>query len=190
MAEYQKYPVRTTAGVTGHVLRKARFLDKTDVSLVRLDDGREFEAPASSLHIQPDGSFLLDDARQTAAAETLQPEIRTNGAGATPDLPAQAPFDRESSTEFVVEEALFSDDVGVERVPVNKLIDEPAQTRQEGEITVVPVMEEVLTVQRRLLLKEEIRITRKRREFREPRKVVIAGSEPAVIGSDGRHIRS
>lgn len=50
----------------------------------------------------------------------------------------------------------------VERVPVDLLLDPGApspQPRVEGDVTVVPIVEEVLVVEKRLLLKEEVRIT-------------------------------
>jgi uncharacterized protein (TIGR02271 family) len=54
------------------------------------------------------------------------------------------------------------EELEIERVPLDQLIDEPAQTRQEGEWLVVPVMEEVLVVTKQLVLTEEIRIRTKR----------------------------
>jgi stress response protein YsnF len=50
----------------------------------------------------------------------------------------------------------------VERVPVDQLLDPgspPPQPRIESGVTVVPIVEEVLIVEKRLLLKEEVRIT-------------------------------
>jgi uncharacterized protein (TIGR02271 family) len=49
--------------------------------------------------------------------------------------------------------------VVVERVEVNRLVDERAAARQEGDVLVVPIYEEVLV--KRWLLKEELRVTRR-----------------------------
>src|SRR3954469_15149605 len=57
----------------------------------------------------------------------------------------------------VVNVPLVEQDVHVERVPVNRQVDAPAPPRQEGDVTIVPVYEEILVVQKRLVLKEEIR---------------------------------
>jgi uncharacterized protein (TIGR02271 family) len=57
------------------------------------------------------------------------------------------------------EVALTSEHVVVERVEVNRLVDEPEAPRQEGDVLVVPVYEEVLV--KRWLLKEELRVTRR-----------------------------
>jgi hypothetical protein len=183
MADYQQYPVTTAAGITGFVFRNSRFLDKSDVSLVRLEDGREFQAPNNALHVQPDGSFLLEDGaplhENAAPAEAVQ----------QPPAPVRMRNEGSVNHNFTVNESLLEEAVNVERVPVNRFIDEPAETRQEGDVTIVPVMEEVLVVQRRLMLKEEIRITR-RREQRKLRKVVLSGAEPRILGADGRDIES
>jgi uncharacterized protein (TIGR02271 family) len=63
------------------------------------------------------------------------------------------------------------DDVQVERVPVNRTVAAPETPRQDGEWFVIPVMEEVLVVQKQLVVTEEIRIRRQpvteQREVRE-----------------------
>lgn len=55
------------------------------------------------------------------------------------------------------------DEVLVERVAVNRQIDAAPAPRQEGDTLVVPVVEEVLVTEKRLMLREEVRITRRRR---------------------------
>lgn len=47
------------------------------------------------------------------------------------------------------------------------------QIRFEGDTTIVPVVEEVAVVQKRLVLREEIRITKRRRERRERMQVPL-----------------
>ncbi len=63
--------------------------------------------------------------------------------------------------EDSVSQSVTRDDVTVERVPINRPLDAPVSSRTEGEVLVIPVMEEVLIVQKRLMLKEELRITRR-----------------------------
>jgi stress response protein YsnF len=60
----------------------------------------------------------------------------------------------------VVDEALERDDIRIERVPMDRFLDEPALPRYEGDVFVIPVMEEVAVVTRRLRLVEEVRIRR------------------------------
>jgi uncharacterized protein (TIGR02271 family) len=56
---------------------------------------------------------------------------------------------------------LAHDEVDVERVPVGRDVDEVPRIREEGATTIVPVIEEVLVVEKRLRLVEEVRITRR-----------------------------
>lgn len=48
--------------------------------------------------------------------------------------------------------------VDVKRVKIDKLVDRAPATRTEGDVTIVPVVEEVLVVEKRLMLKEELHI--------------------------------
>lgn len=54
---------------------------------------------------------------------------------------------------------LAQEGVVVERVPINEVIEELPQVRTEGETTVIPVVEEVLVVEKRYRLVEEVRVT-------------------------------
>lgn len=55
---------------------------------------------------------------------------------------------------------LFRDHVEVERVPVGREIDSVPPVREDGDTVVIPVVEEVLVVEKRLVLKEEVRLKR------------------------------
>lgn len=61
-----------------------------------------------------------------------------------------------------VERDLYRSDVEVERVLINRWIEDGAdipETRTEGNVTIVPLIEEVLVVEKRMRLTEEVRIT-------------------------------
>ena len=60
----------------------------------------------------------------------------------------------------VVDELLRADDVRVERVPIGRLLDEPVMPHYEGDVLVIPVLEEVPVVSVRLRLVEEVRVHR------------------------------
>jgi stress response protein YsnF len=51
--------------------------------------------------------------------------------------------------------------VEVIRVPVDRIIEDAPEIRTEGDLVIVPVVEEVLVVEKRLVLKEELHIRRK-----------------------------
>jgi uncharacterized protein (TIGR02271 family) len=59
-----------------------------------------------------------------------------------------------------IDEQLAQQEVEIERVPINAWVDGPVPVqRHEADTFVIPVLEEVLVVEKRLRLKEEIRIT-------------------------------
>jgi uncharacterized protein (TIGR02271 family) len=51
--------------------------------------------------------------------------------------------------------------VEVTRVPVDRMVESAPEVRTEGDVTIVPVLEEVLVVGKRLVLKEELHIRRR-----------------------------
>jgi uncharacterized protein (TIGR02271 family) len=85
----------------------------------------------------------------------------------------------------VVDIILRQQDLSVERVPVGRVVLEAPQTRQEGDTLVVPILEEVLVVEKRLVLKEELHI-RKQSSERTEQKTVRLRSEQVEIEQTGR----
>lgn len=69
-------------------------------------------------------------------------------------------------SEALIEDSLLRESVEVERVPIGRVVESPPDPRREGETLIIPVLEEVLVIEKRLMLKEELRITR--RSAREP----------------------
>ena len=87
---------------------------------------------------------------------------------------------RTREREELVDEDLAREHVEIETVPVGLRIDAVPEVRQEGDTTIVPVVEEVLVVERRLMLKEEIRIKRVRTTERHQEKVMVRHQEAVV----------
>lgn len=87
---------------------------------------------------------------------------------------------RVSEREQIVREALEHEEATVTRVPIDREIDAHPGIRQEGDVTVIPLVEEVLVVERRLVLREELHIRKNRRavEIEQP---VTLRSEDAVV---------
>lgn len=80
----------------------------------------------------------------------------------------------------VVDQPSLSEEVTVERVRVNRVVEAAPQPRQEGDTLVFPVLEEVVVVERRLMLKEEIRITKRVSETRNPQTVTLRSEEVKI----------
>ncbi len=87
--------------------------------------------------------------------------------------------------EQTVDEMLAEEHAHVERVAVGTIIDVMPDIRQEGEVTIIPVVEEVLVVERRLFLKQEIRVTRVRTTSRHQETVVLRQQEAVVQRTQG-----
>ncbi len=84
-----------------------------------------------------------------------------------------------------VEVLLRQQDLSVERVPIGRVVQEAPQTRQEGDTLIVPILEEVLVVEKRLVLKEELHI-RKQSSERMEQQTVRLRSEQVEIEQTGR----
>ncbi len=61
-----------------------------------------------------------------------------------------------------IDEELTHERIVVERVPVGRVVEIAPPVREEGDTTILSVVEEVLVLERRLVLKEEVRIKRVR----------------------------
>jgi stress response protein YsnF len=89
------------------------------------------------------------------AEETLRVDVRENVTGRV----------RISTTTDVIEELaradLHRETVDVTRVPIDRPVEAPPQIRTEGDVVIVPVVEEVLVVEKRLVLREELHIRRR-----------------------------
>ncbi len=160
----------------------ARFLDDSKERLVRLDDGTEMRVPTSALEPQPDGSFYLKPRTGSPAlqnmptsAPAMQSEVQADPRVEAGSREVQPP---RSDT---VESQLFRHGYTVRKVAVDRVLDEPALPRQEGDTMIYPVMEEVLVVQKRLILKEEIHITPERSAI-EPRRVELEANGTPLYG--------
>ena len=82
--------------------------------------------------------------------------------------------------ENIVDEPLASEDVDVERVPLDRWVDGPVPVRQEGDTTILTLIEEVAVVEKRLRAVEEVRITRGQAVRHEPQTVTLRREEAVV----------
>lgn len=83
----------------------------------------------------------------------------------------------------IVECTLAKEEFQVERIPIHEVREEreePAQIRIEGDDTFIPVQEEILVVQKKILVKEELRIRKIRTEHNEKVTVNLRKEEVTV----------
>jgi len=124
----------------------------------------------------PDPTFQADRITVPAVEErmTLDTRLRdTGGVRLTRSIQAR---------EVTVDERSWRESVEVERRPAEGWVDAdaPPMPRHEGDTLVIPVLEEVLVVERRLRLKEELLVRRVRQAIRDPQ-TVTPRSEQVVV---------
>lgn len=79
-----------------------------------------------------------------------------------------------------IDEQLANQQIEIERVPIGRMIEATPPTRQEGDTTIMSVVEEVVVVERRLMLKEEVHI-RRVRTVEHHRETVVLREQDALI---------
>ncbi len=88
--------------------------------------------------------------------------------------------------EEIVSESLLKEEVEIEHVPVNRMIDQPVKSRYEGDTLIIPLIEEVLVVEKRYLLKEEVRVTKRQVETPMTQSVTVRKEEVVVQRVDNQ----
>ncbi|MDQ3650513.1 MAG: YsnF/AvaK domain-containing protein [Acidobacteriota bacterium] len=173
--------------------------------LVRLEDGRAVTVPTGVLvPRKEDGYFLpisLIELEQPIPDDMATPEKTHPGR----DLIVLPIIEEELSVEKrevetgrvrirktvrerqeVVDEPLLQEEAEIRRVAVNRIVDGPVPVRYEGDTMIVPLLEEVIVTEKRLLLKEELHISVRQFEGRNPQTVTLRSEEAIVERLDGR----
>ena len=88
-----------------------------------------------------------------------------------------------------VNEVLATTTFEVERVPIDRLVPAAPPVRTEGETIIYPVCEEHLVVSKCLVLKEEVRVTRRRVERSEAQTFTLL-RERVTVERDGPETRT
>ena len=154
---------------------------------VRIANGPEMLVPADLFALQSDGAYRLPfsfdiPADGEAAAQRFPLVAEEVHIGKrTVDTGRGVRIHKSVSTaERIVDTPLLQEELVVEHVPIGAEIDSPPAMRYEGDTLVLPVLEEVLVVCKQLRLREEVRITRHRRETHVPQTVSLRTEHVAV----------
>lgn len=83
-----------------------------------------------------------------------------------------------TESEQLVEELLEHEHVEIERIAIGKQVDKMPVVREEGDTLIIPILEEM--VERRLLLKEEVRVRRTREKQPYEERVVVRKQEAVI----------
>jgi uncharacterized protein (TIGR02271 family) len=130
----------------------------------------------------------MTDQRTEEVLPLLHEELRVEKRNVTGKVRVRTIVD---TVEEIARADLEEERVEVTRVPIDREVNAPPAVRTEGDVVIVPVLEEVLVVEKRLVLKEELHIRRNvaRENFEVP---VTLRKERAVIErvTPEGHIRS
>ena len=126
----------------------------------------------------PRGLALAEDSSSSETTPVFEERLRV--------AKAERDADRVTIRTIVSERTEYADlelkssDLIVERIAINRVVDAAPSVRQEGDTVIVPVIEEIMVVERRLLLKEELRVRQQPivQHVREP--VVLRSEEVSV----------
>lgn len=182
------------SGQQGRIVAWLGGTDGNPLAVVQMDDGRQLHVPAEALHTRQDGSYLLPgtfhasgQAQQTGesvqevlqrvpiVAEEVQIGKRQVETGRV--LLTRKVVEREE----VIDEPLLREEVVIERVPVNRpWAGPPPEPRYEGDRMILPLLEEVYVVEKRLMLREELHVRRVRKEGHAPQTVTLRSDEISV----------
>lgn len=156
-----------------------------DEAVIRLASGERVRVPNAILMASRDGSFRLDGTFHELQRSSLPDDDRCTGESVHEEIiPVVEEVVRVEKraretgrvriskhvTERVetVDEPLLREEVDIERVPINRILEEPVGIRHEGDVMIIPVCEEQLVVRKQFVLKEELRVTRRSATHHEP----------------------
>ena len=91
--------------------------------------------------------------------------------------------------EQTVDVPLMSETFNVERVAINQYVDAPPAGRYDGDTTVFPVLKEVLVTEKRLLLVEEVHVTKRQITTNDAQRVMLRREEVTVQRVDSEEGR-
>jgi uncharacterized protein (TIGR02271 family) len=183
-------------GVHGSINTTAWPLDGSRAEVpVSLEGGRQVWVPVQMLSREAEGRYAipmaLADLDRRAGAEPREPPLVLPVMAEALDVQTRRVetgrvrlHKTVHTREVLVDEPLVREEVVIERVPINRVVEGPLPVRYEGDTMVVSVLEEVLVVETRLLLKEEVHITTRRTERHAPQRVTRRYEDVTVERAD------
>ena len=186
--------VTDTEGICGRVVPSSPGVRSTaGYMVVQLDNGPQVLVPTHLLIPQPDGSYALPcrltelehacsehDAHQReplvipVVVEELEVQKRVVETGKV--RLTKVVHERET----LVDEPLWRENVTITRVPIGRVVEGPVPVREEEGTTILSVVEEVLVVEKRWMLQEEIHIRTERLETHQPQRITLRSEEVQI----------
>jgi uncharacterized protein (TIGR02271 family) len=170
------------------------------VAEIECETGQRLRLPRATLQPQPGNTYRIDLSYEQLASGAAPRPASTKAGSADDSLSVvqeKMSIDKRQvetgevavhitpqTRQEVVDVELASEKVEVQRVPINRIVEAPAPPREEGDTTIVPVYEEVVVIEKKLVLKEEIHIRRQRQTHREQQTVTLRSEAVQVLRAD------
>jgi uncharacterized protein (TIGR02271 family) len=88
-------------------------------------------------------------------------------------------------TDHIVSQDLDTENVEISRIPVNREVAEAPVIRQEGNVTIISLVEEIIVVTKKLVVTEEVHIRRIRSSEHVDTTINLRKQSAVVERSDG-----
>jgi len=165
-------------GVGGKVTAVTANGDGSPIAVVRFDDGAQVAVSPQMINPDQYGIYRLDVAasRLAPADDLVIPVVAEEILIGTEQVTRGVVRVHKHvvTEEKTVDAAVTAEEVVVERLPVNQLVEGDApQVREENGTVIIPVLEEVLVVEKRLLLREEVHLSKRTTRSNAPQTVVL-----------------
>lgn len=85
-----------------------------------------------------------------------------------------------SEREEIIDEPLRMEDAVIERVEINRIVETAPPVRYEGDVMIVSLVEEIAVVEKKLMLREELHVSKRVIETHKPQSVVLRREEVGV----------
>lgn len=186
--------VQDTDGVWGTVVSGSPHLCSTAAHVVvQTESGQQFLVPTDLLVPQPDGSYSL--LRRLAELEHYgsEPGVHQDEPLVVPVVVEELEVQKRAvetgkvrmtkvvrERETLVDEPLFRDNVAISRLPMQCVVEGPIPVREENGTTIISVVEEVLVVEKRWMLREEIHIRKRRTETHQPQHITLRSEDVQI----------
>jgi uncharacterized protein (TIGR02271 family) len=186
--------VKDKDGIEGTVVSGAPHLrSPAGQILVQIDNGQQVLVPTELLVQQPEGDYYLPlrlAELEHSGSEHVGPQ---NEPIVVPVLVEELEVRKRlvetgkvritkvvHERETLVDEPLFHDKVAITHVPIQRVVDGPVPVREENGTTIISVVEEVLVVEKRWMLQEEIHIHKQRLETHQPQRITLRSEEVQI----------
>jgi len=127
----------------------------------------EQQNPIKIEDLNPAGSFIIPVIEESMIVEKVP--VETGTVRITKEVHEQ---------DAQVDIPIVKEELEVERVPVNQYVEQIPEMRQEGETTIIPVLKEV--IEKRIVLVEEVRITRRKVKSMKHEQVTLRKEEVSI----------